>query len=107
MKVGEEIVIEKDTLIETTPSGNVLEIKAGDKAIGTKMGIKYLTGNARGKTNISYASKVKGYDVDNICNRIAKALINNFTDIEEYMEDYDITTKDLEEVIYDELNEYI
>lgn len=108
MKIGEEIIILKDTLIESTPGGNVLKVKAGDKAIETKMGLKYITGDAKGKINISDKFKIKGYDVDNISKRIVKTLIDNFSDMfEDYLEDFDISKEDLEEIVYDELIQYI
>lgn len=108
MKIGQEITIKENIFIQTPLGEEVIEVKAGDRAIITKMGVKYITGNAKGKINISDKSKIKGYDVDNISKRVTKALIDNFPGMfEEYMEDYEVTKKDLEEIVYDELKEYI
>lgn len=108
MKIGQEITIKEDKFIIDPLSEEVIEINAKDKAIVTKIGVMYLNGNAKGKINISDKSKINGYDVDNISKRVIKALIDNLSDVfEEYMEDYDVTQKDLEEIVYDELKEYI
>ena len=108
MKIGQEITIKENSFIQATFGEEVIEVKTGDKAIITKMGIKYITGDARNKINMSNKLDIKGYDIDNICKRIVKALINNSSDMfEEYMEDYEVTKKDLEEIVYDELKEYI
>ena len=108
MKIGQEIKIKENIFIQTPLGEEVIEVKAGDRAIITKMGVKYITGDARNKINMSNKLDVKGYDVDNICKRVTKALIDNFSDVfEEYMEDYEVTKKDLEEIVYDELSEFI
>ena len=107
MKIGQEITIKENKFIVGL-NDEVIEIKANDKAIITKYGVRYLDGYAKGKINISDKSKIKGYDVDNISKRIVNTLIDNFSYMfEEYMEDYDVNRKDLEEIVHDELNEYI
>ena len=108
MKIGQEITIKEDSFIQSIFGEEVIEVKTGDKAIITKKGIKYITGDARNKINIYDKSKIKGYDVDNISKRVTKALIDNFSDMfEEYMEDYEVTKKELEDIVYDELSEFI
>ena len=108
MKIGQEITIKENSFIQATFGKEVIEVKTGDKAIITKKGIKYITGDARNKINIYDKLDIKGYDIDNICKRIVNALKNNLGyDFEEYLEDSDLSTQDLENIVWDELSEYI
>lgn len=108
MKIGQEIIIKENATLGTVLSENIIEVKIGDKAIVTKLGIKYLTGEASGKIKIDNKEDVVTYDVDNISKRIARSIERDFgCDLDSYMEDNEVTIKNLIEIIWDELSEYI
>ena len=107
MIIGEEIIIQEDKQIKTAFTDKVLNVKIGDKAIVTKDGITYLTGEARGKTEFVNNPKNILYDIDNISKIIVKALINRFEELEDYMSDYNIQKRELYECVGDELEKFI
>ena len=90
MMIGEEIIIQEDKQIKTILTNKVLNVKRGDKALITKEGITYLTGEARGKTEFVNNPENILYDIDNISKIIVRALMSRFEELEDYMNDYDI-----------------
>lgn len=115
MKIGQEIIVKEDLTIKSMLSKNIIHIKVGDKALVTKLGIKYLSGEGRGKIkidnkkdNISGYDIVSGYDIENISKRIALKIKNEFGyDFDYYLEENELIMQDLIDIIEDELSEYI
>ena len=107
MIIGEEIIIQEDKQIKTTLTDKVLNVKRGDKALRTKEGITYLTGEARGKTEFVNNPENILYDIDNISKIIVRALMSRFEELEDYMNDYDIEKSALYECVGDELEKFI
>ena len=107
MMIGEEIIIQEDKQIKTILTDKVLNVKRGDKALITKEGITYLTGEARGKTEFVNNPENILYDIDNISKIIVRALMSRFEELEDYMNDYDIKKSELYECVGDELEKFI
>lgn len=107
MMIGEEIIIQEDKQIKTILTDKVLNVKRGDKALITKRGITYLTGEARGKTEFVNNPENIRYDIDNISKIIVRALMSRCEELEEYMNDYDIKKSELYECVGDELEKFI
>lgn len=109
MKIGQEIKITESRQLETLGGGKIVNVKEGDKALVIKNGIKYLTGEARGKIVFDNEERVISYDVDNIAKRIAKNLIYDLGhyEFEEYLEDNDLTLQNVINSILEELEEFI
>ena len=107
MMIGEEIIIQEDKQIKTVLADKVLNVKRGDKALVTKDGITYLTGEARGKTEFVNNLENILYDIDNISKIIVRALMSRFEELEDYMNDYDIEKSELYECVGDELEKFI
>lgn len=109
MKIGQEIKITESRQLETLGGGKIVNVKEGDKALVIKNGIKYLTGEARGKIVFDNEERVISYDVENIAKRIAKNLIYDLGhyEFEEYLEDNDMTLQNVINSILEELEEFI
>lgn len=107
MMIGEEIIIQEDKQIKTVLTDKVLNVKKGDKALVTKEGIVYLTGEARGKTEFVNNQETILYDIDNISKIIVRTLINRCEALEDYMADYGIEKCELYECVGDELEKFI
>ena len=109
MKIGQEIKITEPRKLETICGGQIINVKEGDKALITKQGIKYLTGEARGKIVFSNEERVASYDVENIAKRIAENLVYDLGQYEfkDYIEEMDLTLKDVINSILEELEEFI
>lgn len=109
MKIGQEIIVKEDLTIKSMLSKNIIHIKVGDKALVTKLGIKYLSGEGRGKINIdNKKDNISGYDIENISKRIALKIKNEFGyDFDYYLEENELIMQDLIDIIEDELSEYI
>lgn len=109
MKIGQEIKITESRQLESIGGGQIFNVKEGDKALITKSGIKYLTGEARGKIVFGNEEKVNSYDVENIAQRIAKNLVYTLGNYQfkEYLEDIDLTLKDVTNSILEELEEFL
>ena len=107
MMIGEEIIIQEDKQIKTTLTDKVLNVKRGDKALRTKEGITYLTGEARGKTEFVNNPENILYDIDNISKIIVRTLMNKCGGLEDYMYDYDIKKSELYECVGDELDKIL
>nr|WP_295684579.1 hypothetical protein [uncultured Lachnoclostridium sp.] len=109
MKIGQEIKITESRKLESICGGQILNVKEGDKALITKYGVKYLTGEARGKIVFDNEEKVISYDVENIAKRIAKNLVYDLGqyEFEDYLEEMDLTLKNLIDSILEELEEFI
>lgn len=109
MKIGQEIIVKEDLTIKSMLSKNIIHIKVGDKALVTKLGIKYLSGEGRGKIKIdNKKDNISGYDIENISKRIALKIKNEFGyDFDYYLEENELIMQDLIDIIEDELSEYI
>lgn len=109
MKIGQEIKITESRKLESICGGQILNVKEGDKALITKHGVKYLTGEARGKIVFDNEEKVISYDVENIAKRIAKNLSYDLgqCEFEDYLEEMDLTLKDVIDSILEELEEFL
>lgn len=103
MRIGQEVEFKNDFKIETYLTGTKLQVKSGDKALVTNMGLKILTGEARGKiTNFADNTELKGYDYENISKLIYRRL-DNYFDLGELLENDDIDSsrfrEEIEEVL--------
>lgn len=109
MKIGQEIKITESRKLESICGGQILNVKEGDKALITKYGVKYLTGEARGKIIFNNEEKVINYDVENIAKRIADNLYYDLghCDFEDYLEEIDLTLNDVINSILEELEQFI
>lgn len=109
MKIGQEITIIEPRQLESICGEKTFNVKEGDKALITKRGVKYLTGEARGKIVFDNEEKVISYDVENIAKRIAKNLSYDLgqCEFEDYLEEMDLTLKDVIDSILEELEEFI
>lgn len=109
MKIGEEIIITEPKQLQTIGGNEIYNIKEGDKALVTKEGIKYLTGEAVGKIVFNNEEKEKRYDTKNIAKRIAKNLAYSLgnCEFEDFLEDMELTLDDVISSILEELEEFI
>lgn len=109
MKIGEEIRVSEPSQLKTILGEKTFNIKEGDKYLVTKSGIRYLTGEARGKMVFINNKNEVSYDVDNIAKRIATKLANDLGQsyFYDYLEDIDLTLDDVTNFIMEELEEYI
>ena len=106
-KIGQEITSTQDFEIELTLSGNKLLVKEGDKGfVDSKGNVHYTTGQARGKIQCLTNVELKGYDHENIAKMIFKRIKNEFG-LSEYLEDYEISEKDLVNEIEDILSDIL
>ena len=108
-KIGQEIIIDKDKKIESVLGNTVIDVKKGDKALITRNSIKFLTGEARGKIMLLEKEKIEGFDMDNIIKRIAKNVYYELGQyvFDEFLEEMDLSLKDVEDSIYEELSQFI
>lgn len=88
LKLGQIITIDKDHDIESIITNTKIQVKAGDKAVVTKQGIKYLTGQAKGMVNLSDID-TGGIDFDSIAKLVYRRLSLNH-DLDTFIDDYDI-----------------
>ena len=109
MKIGDEIFAKEKGYLSSVVGDNVITINPGDKAVVTKTGVKYLTGDARGKYVYKDMRKENLlYNTDNIARRVADNIINSFGyDFKESLEELGISKEDLIDVILEELDEFI
>ena len=109
MKIGQEIEIKEPRKLETICGGQIINVKAGDRALITKRGVKYLTGEARGKIVFDKEEKEISYDVENIAKRIAKNLAYDLGQYEfkDYLEEMNLSLEDVINSILEELEEFI
>lgn len=107
VKIGQELVAQKDYVIEGYSNEDSINVKAGSKAIVTAKGyILHTTGAAKGKIQMlsDEAFKVKGYDL----NGIAKIILDRLKyscEFENTMEDYDLEEEYVLSEIVGELEE--
>lgn len=110
MKIGEEMIISEPKQLKTILGDKVLNIKKGDKAVVVKGGIRYLTGEARGKIDLSDKESIEDdYDTLNIAKRLTYVLTRELDQFElkEYLDDIGLTMRDLIETVQHELEYYI
>ncbi|MFR2889142.1 MAG: hypothetical protein ACLTDM_13215 [Clostridium butyricum] len=109
MKIGQEITITEPRQLESLSGEKIFNVKEGDKALMTKHGVKYLTGEARGKIVFNSEEKVINYDVENIAKRVADNLFYDLghCDFEDYLEEIDLTLNDVINSILEELEQFI
>lgn len=94
LKIGQEVEITQDFEIEAELSGKKVLVKKGDRGFVDSRGrIHYTSGNAIGKIQLLKDSEVKGYDTENIAEMIFNRLKRVF-DIDEFLDDYDISKDD-------------
>lgn len=76
MKIGQEIIINESTQVKSLVGEQTFNIKEGDRALVTKSGLKFLTGEVKGKTILNEeASKATEYDRYNIAEIVVKAIM--------------------------------
>lgn len=106
LKIGQEIEITKDFVLESCLGTKVLEVKKGDKGYIDGNGcIHYTTGKARGMIQKAKA-EIKGFDYENISKIIFNRL-NNSYNLDEFLDDYDIDKYELTEEIENVLVEIL
>ena len=111
IKIGQEMEFKERCCVRTMLGiDSNMTIEIGDRAVATKFGLKLLTGEAKDRiiqpSHFDIEIVSKKYDYANIAKLIFKNMKIN-TEIEEAMEDYDISDKEIREVIEDTLREII
>ena len=67
MKIGQEVVMEKDFEIKTIGSGKVITVKKGNRGfLDSKGRVHLINGEGKGKIIKVENIKLKGYDYENI-----------------------------------------
>lgn len=97
-KLGDVITIDKNHTIQSF-GGKELNVDKGDKAIVTSTGLKYITGEAKGKI-VLLDGDIKGCNYDNIANLIYQRLSLNY-DLDSYIDDNDLNMLDVVDDISD------
>ena len=108
IRFGQEVEMTESKEVKTVVGERVMHIKEGDRALVTLNGLRYITGEAYGK--LAPLQEIpKGFDVDNIARRIAKNLVLDLggQDFKEYLIDMELTMKDIEDSILEELCLYL
>ncbi|MDB8790650.1 hypothetical protein PN398_07945 [Romboutsia sp. 1001216sp1] len=101
MKIGQEIVVKEDFKINTIVSDKVMTVKEGDKGFLDSKGLIHITtGNGRGKIVKINDVEVEGYDHANISKLILDRL-NRVFNMEEFLDDNDISAETFEVEIED------
>lgn len=105
MKIGQEIKFKNDFEIESMVKKDKIQVKKGDKALVTNLGLKILNGCGRGITlPFEKDNKPKWIDYGNISKLIYQKLNNEF-DMMEIFEDYGIDKEDfiysIEDTLFD------
>ena len=107
MKIGQEVVVEKDFKINTTNSEKVMTIKKGDRGyLDSKGRVHLTTGKGKGKIINAKNIKLKGYDHENIAVAIYHRLNSLYglgMMIEENNIDEDEFIEEIEDVLSDML----
>jgi len=103
-KIGQQITIADDFVIESVFGGDKLQVKQDDKGFVDSRGmIHYISGQARGKIQKFEDIEAKGYDHENIAKMVFRRIKNEFG-LSEYLEDYEISEKDFVNEIEDVLS---
>ena len=107
-KIGEEIGFSEEFEPESVFGGNKVTVKEGDRGFLDSRGmIHYTTGQARGKIHsLGKEIEVEGYDYENIAKILWNRLKSKF-EIEEFLEDYDVSEKDVIEELEDILSDIL
>lgn len=94
LQIGQEIVIKDDFEIESALGNEKRVVEKGDRGVVTSSGlVQYVSGNARGKIQKIEDVELKGYDTENIAKLVFQRL-NSQYQIKDFLEDWDIETKD-------------
>lgn len=110
MKIGQEIIIKEPTQIKSFMGEQVFNIKEGDRALVTKSGLKFLSGEAKRKTLLNEeASKATGYDRNNIAEIIVKAIMSEIGryEFEEMLEEREMRVDDIIDTVAYKLSDFI
>lgn len=103
LKIGQEIIVTED--FEVGCLGGTKKVKKGDKAFVTSGGnARYITGKARGKTQILSSVEVKDYDVENIT-KILCSRLDAWFGLDEILQEHDIDMSDVKDTLEDVLLE--
>ena len=106
-KIGQQITIADDFVIELAFGGDKLQVKQDDKGfVDTRGMIHYTTGQARGKIQKFEDIEVKEYDHENIAKMVFKRLDNQYR-ISDFLEDWDIGMNDFVNEIEDILSDIL
>lgn len=108
-KAGQEVVVKEDFNVEGLFGKQTINVKKESKAFISSDGfLHYTTGAARGKIQklSEEVFEVKGYDHENIAVMVLDRLKLYFH-INEFIEDYDISEKEMLEQIEDVLTEIL
>lgn len=107
MKIGQEIIANKDFEIKTIVSDKVITVKEGDEGfLDSKGFLHIITGKGRGKIVKMDGIEVKGYDYKNIANIIYTRLNSAFL-IEPILEDEGYEIEDILDEIEDVLTDIL
>lgn len=108
LKIGQERIIKKPLIIKGILSEENIEVKPGDKMLIIKNGLKFLTGNARGKQTFEKREEKLDFDVENISKRILESIKYSIgSEFEELLEDLDVKESMIIEYIEEELENFI
>ncbi len=108
-KAGQEVVANKDFDVEGFFDEEPIKVKKGSKAFISADGfLHHTTGAARGKIQklSEEAFEVKGYDHENIAVMVLDRLKLYFP-INEFIDDYDVSEKEMLDQIEDTLREIL
>ena len=108
-KVGQEVVASNDFDVEGFFGEEPIKVKKGSKAFISADGfLHHTTGAARGKIQklSEEAFEIKGYDHENIALMVLDRLKLYFP-MNDFMEDYDVSEKEMLEQIEDVLVEIL
>lgn len=94
-QIGQELMIQENFEIKASLSGTKTSVQKGDKGFVDSLGIiHYTSGKARGKNQKLRDIELDGYDTENIAKLIYNRLNRKFS-IADFLEGYDIETKDI------------
>lgn len=105
-KIGQEVEIQEGYDMNSPLTGNIIEVKKGDKGIINGRGMVYLTtGEGRGKLHkVCDKEEIKGYDYGNIAKKVLNRLIGEYG-LDEFLDGYDIPKEELIYSIEEELKD--
>ena len=107
MKIGQEVVMEKDFEIKTIGSGKVITVKKGNRGfLDSKGRVHLINGEGKGKIIKVENIKLKGYDYENIAISIYHRL-NSLYGLGMMLEEDDIDEDEFIEEIEDVLSDIL
>ncbi|MDU4954011.1 MAG: hypothetical protein E6X21_17005 [Clostridium sp.] len=108
LKIGQERIIKIPITIKGVLSEENIEIKPGDRVLIMKNGLKFLTGNARGKQTFEEREEKLDFDIENISKRILESIKYSIgSEFEELLEGLEIKESMIIEYIEEELENFI